>query len=92
MRTCNDTPYPSLANAGRSMRALTRIAGARMAPVVRRDEFLSLFHATDDDPIARPGHKVVLVRIVRTRCARSPLYARTPRDSAVAINSLAVAR
>jgi hypothetical protein len=74
------------------MRALTQIAGARMAPVVRRDEFLSLFHATDDDPIARPGHEVMPVRIVRTRCARSRRCARTPRDSAVAINSLAVAR
>jgi hypothetical protein len=92
MRTWNDTPYPSPANAGRSMRALMRIAGARMAPVVRRDEFLSLFHATDDDPIARPGHKVVRVRIVRTRCTRSRLDTRMPRDSAVAIDSIAVAR
>jgi hypothetical protein len=92
MRTCNDTPYPSLANAGRSMRALMKIAGARMVPVVRRDELPSLFHANDDHPIARPSHKVVLVRIVRARCARSRLHARTPRDIAVAVNSLALAR
>lgn len=64
MRRRNDTLYPVRANAGRRIQelALAWIAGARMAPVMRRGELVPLLHATDVGVIARPGHEAVLIK------------------------------